>query len=56
MTTTPKDRDLPSVIIVGAGLGGLLLAILLDRIDIDYIILERSAGFRSLGTITDFRL
>ncbi|GJJ74071.1 hypothetical protein EMPS_06429 [Entomortierella parvispora] len=45
-----ENRDLPSVIIVGAGLGGLLLAILLDRIGIEYTVLERSAVFRSLGS------
>jgi 2-polyprenyl-6-methoxyphenol hydroxylase-like FAD-dependent oxidoreductase len=43
--TNPK----PTVIIVGAGLGGLLLGALLERVDIPYIILERASSFKPLG-------
>ena len=49
MSTTSKEREVPSVIIVGAGLGGLMLAILFERMGVDYIILERSSQFKSLG-------
>ncbi|KAG0293579.1 hypothetical protein BGZ96_002624 [Linnemannia gamsii] len=44
--TNPK----PTVIIVGAGLGGLLLGALLERVDIPYIILERASSFKPLGS------
>lgn len=43
--TNPK----PTVIIVGAGLGGLMLAALLERVDIPYLILERATSFKPLG-------
>ncbi|KAF9429684.1 hypothetical protein BGZ76_001142 [Entomortierella beljakovae] len=39
------------VIIVGGGIGGLVLAILLQRAGIDYIILERNVLIRPIGTI-----
>ncbi|KAG0079568.1 hypothetical protein BGZ90_002256 [Linnemannia elongata] len=44
--TNPK----PTVIIVGAGLGGLMLAALLERVDIPYLILERANSFKPLGS------
>lgn len=44
--TNPK----PTVIIVGAGLGGLMLAALLERVDIPYLILERATSFKPLGS------
>ena len=53
MATTSKERDFPTVIIVGAGLGGLVLAILLERMGINYMVLERSSQFRSLGEALD---
>ncbi|KAG0355300.1 hypothetical protein BGZ54_001217 [Gamsiella multidivaricata] len=40
----------PKVLIIGAGIGGLLLAILLWRAGIDYEIFERAAEFKSLGS------
>ncbi|KAI1304586.1 hypothetical protein EDD11_005081 [Mortierella claussenii] len=40
------------VIIVGAGLGGLTMAILLEKAGIDYIVLERSHKVRALGSAT----
>jgi 2-polyprenyl-6-methoxyphenol hydroxylase-like FAD-dependent oxidoreductase len=40
----------PEVIIVGAGIGGLVLAQLLEQIDIPYHIYERAAVIKPLGT------
>ncbi|KAF9194127.1 hypothetical protein BGZ51_001106 [Haplosporangium sp. Z 767] len=40
----------PKVMIVGAGIGGLLLAILLQRAGIDYEIFERAAQVKPLGS------
>jgi 2-polyprenyl-6-methoxyphenol hydroxylase-like FAD-dependent oxidoreductase len=42
-------QEPPSVLIVGAGLGGLLLAILFERSNIPYHIFERAAQVRPLG-------
>lgn len=42
----------PTVLIVGAGIAGLLLAILLDQIDVPYQIFERAAVVKPLGTPT----
>ncbi|KAF9995002.1 hypothetical protein BGZ65_009361, partial [Modicella reniformis] len=39
----------PFVLIVGAGLGGLLLAALLERINISYHIYERATEWRAYG-------
>lgn len=39
----------PSVLIVGAGLGGLLLAILFEHSNIPYHIFERASQVRPLG-------
>ncbi|KAI8359718.1 hypothetical protein B0O80DRAFT_495220 [Mortierella sp. GBAus27b] len=39
----------PKVLIIGAGLGGMTLALLLDRIDIEYEIYERAKGVKPLG-------
>ncbi|KAF9308088.1 hypothetical protein BG003_011645 [Podila horticola] len=38
------------VIIAGGGIGGLMLALMLERANIDYIVLERSAEHRPLGS------
>src|SRR5690554_3925145 len=43
------DGRTPHVMIVGAGLAGLLLGILLDRASIPYQIYERSKTIRPLG-------
>ncbi|KAF9992567.1 hypothetical protein BGZ80_003809 [Entomortierella chlamydospora] len=42
----------PKVIIAGAGLGGLTLAILLEKASIDYEILERATVLKPLGSAT----
>ncbi|KAG0371812.1 hypothetical protein BGX24_001144 [Mortierella sp. AD032] len=41
------------VLIVGAGLGGLMMAILLDRAGIDYIVFEKYEHLRALGSATN---
>ncbi|KAF9434035.1 hypothetical protein BGZ76_008663 [Entomortierella beljakovae] len=41
----------PHVLIVGAGLGGILFAILLDRQGVTYEIFERSSEARPLGSV-----
>ncbi|KAF9352022.1 hypothetical protein BGX26_010081 [Mortierella sp. AD094] len=40
----------PKILIVGAGLGGLTLAILLEKASIDYEIYERSTSLKTLGS------
>ncbi|GJJ74645.1 hypothetical protein EMPS_07003 [Entomortierella parvispora] len=49
----PKNSDgkTPHVMIVGAGIGGLFLAILLDKAGIPYEIYERSPEVRPLGSV-----
>ncbi|KAF9111272.1 hypothetical protein BGX27_005164 [Mortierella sp. AM989] len=44
------DSTKPTVIIVGAGLGGLLLGTLLEQINIPYHIYERAKEIRPLGS------
>ncbi|KAG0042458.1 hypothetical protein BGZ83_000442 [Gryganskiella cystojenkinii] len=46
-----RDGKNPNVMIVGAGLAGLLLGILLERAGIPYQIYERSAEVKPLGSI-----
>lgn len=41
--------DGPNVMIVGAGLGGLVLAIVLEKAKIPYMLFERTAEIRPLG-------
>ncbi|KAF8923629.1 hypothetical protein BGZ58_002718, partial [Dissophora ornata] len=41
----------PTVMIVGAGLGGLMLGILFERINIPYHIYERASELRALGSV-----
>ncbi|KAI7824105.1 hypothetical protein BC939DRAFT_450580 [Gamsiella multidivaricata] len=45
---TPNGK--PHVLIVGAGLAGLMLALLLEKADIPYQIFERAAKIRPLGS------
>lgn len=42
-------NDVPGVLIVGGGLGGLLLGILLESIKVPYHIFERTTQVRPLG-------
>ncbi|KAI9242672.1 MAG: hypothetical protein BYD32DRAFT_169736 [Podila humilis] len=42
----------PKVMITGAGIGGLTLAILLERQGVDYEVFEQRAAVRSLGSAT----
>ncbi|OAQ33088.1 FAD/NAD(P)-binding domain-containing protein [Linnemannia elongata AG-77] len=46
--STQADR--PTVLIVGAGLGGLMLGALLEKADISYVIFERSSSVKPLGS------
>lgn len=49
-----NDGKTPHVVIVGAGLAGLLLAILLDQASISWEIYERSKEIRPLGNNDPF--
>jgi 2-polyprenyl-6-methoxyphenol hydroxylase-like FAD-dependent oxidoreductase len=42
--------DKPTVLIAGAGIGGLTIAILLERAGFDYKIFEQSSEFRPYGS------
>ncbi|KAG0375554.1 hypothetical protein BGX24_008947 [Mortierella sp. AD032] len=44
------SEDKPTVLIVGAGLGGLMLGALLEKQNVPYIIFERSAVVKPLGS------
>jgi 2-polyprenyl-6-methoxyphenol hydroxylase-like FAD-dependent oxidoreductase len=41
----------PEVLIVGAGLAGLMLGMLLERIDVPYQIYERAPTVKPLGNV-----
>ncbi|KAF9170804.1 hypothetical protein BGX20_008474 [Mortierella sp. AD010] len=45
-----SSKDKPTVIIAGAGIGGLMLGALLEQIDIPYHIHERAKEIRPLGS------
>ncbi|KAF9125056.1 hypothetical protein BGW39_007682 [Mortierella sp. 14UC] len=45
--------SLTKILIAGAGLGGLMMAILLDRAGIDYIVFEKYEHLRALGSATN---
>ncbi|KAF8939664.1 hypothetical protein BGZ58_009063 [Dissophora ornata] len=49
MTISPSN---PKVLIIGAGLGGLTMAILLEKAGIEYEIFERTSGPKALGSAT----
>ncbi|KAG0262153.1 hypothetical protein BG011_000273 [Mortierella polycephala] len=49
-SSDPSDNKSPRVLIVGAGLGGLMLGIILERAGIDYCIFERAAKVKPLGS------
>ena len=44
-----SESDKPTVLIIGAGLGGLLFGALLEKADIPYTIFERVATVKPLG-------
>ncbi|KAF8986349.1 hypothetical protein BGZ46_005534 [Entomortierella lignicola] len=44
------EKQVPAVMIVGAGIGGLMLGALLEQINIPYHIFERTATVRPLGS------
>ncbi|KAF9176814.1 hypothetical protein BGZ50_009624, partial [Haplosporangium sp. Z 11] len=46
------DNKTPRVLIVGAGLGGLMLGMILEKAGIDYCIFERAAKVKPLGEET----
>ncbi|KAI1288988.1 hypothetical protein EDD11_009478, partial [Mortierella claussenii] len=50
MTTTATEGGKPEVIIVGAGIASLMLAILLEQLGHPYHIYERAAKLRPLGS------
>jgi len=58
MSTEPQgSSSQPLVLIAGAGIGGLMLGTLLERIGIPYVIFERASKVKPLGTrlwIEDF--
>ncbi|KAF9902142.1 hypothetical protein EC991_005255 [Linnemannia zychae] len=45
-----STEDKPTVLIVGAGLGGLLLGALLEKLEIPYTIFERASTVKPLGS------
>ncbi|KAF9999024.1 hypothetical protein BGZ79_007336 [Entomortierella chlamydospora] len=47
----PVSDSTPTVLIVGAGLGGLMLGAILENANISYHILEQATEFRPLGSI-----
>ncbi|KAF9153049.1 hypothetical protein DFQ26_000694, partial [Actinomortierella ambigua] len=48
--SSPQPREKPHVVIVGAGLGGLMLAALLEKQGVSYVMLERAAKVIPLGS------
>jgi len=48
---TSEQRQLPMVLISGAGLSGLLLGALLERAKIPYYIFERASKVKPLGNM-----
>ncbi|KAF9188238.1 hypothetical protein BGZ49_003962 [Haplosporangium sp. Z 27] len=51
---TPAHNPRPEVLIIGAGIGGLMLALLLEQIDIPYHIFERASEVKPLGSAMSF--
>ncbi|KAF9359651.1 hypothetical protein BGX26_011805 [Mortierella sp. AD094] len=52
MTAHSPSSSKPKILIIGAGLGGLTLAILLERAGLDYRIYEKSTTLRIPGGVT----
>ncbi|KAK3825579.1 MAG: hypothetical protein J3Q66DRAFT_328072 [Benniella sp.] len=53
MSDVVENKSL-HVMIAGAGLGGLMLAILLERLGISYLVFERATELRQLGSAMTF--
>ncbi|KAF9169337.1 hypothetical protein BGX20_010441, partial [Mortierella sp. AD010] len=51
---TAEAKPKPVVIIIGAGIAGLTLAILLEQINVPYHIFERAAEVKPLGSAMSF--
>lgn len=47
-----EDDDRPKVLIAGAGIGGLTLALLLKKAGVRFQILERATEIKPLGKVT----
>lgn len=47
-----SENPKPVVMIVGAGLGGLMMGVLLERMEVPYHIFERANEIKPLGTVT----
>ena len=47
--TAEQQQSQPTVLIVGAELGGLMLGTLMEKADIPYTIVERSITVKPLG-------
>ncbi|KAG0286956.1 hypothetical protein BGZ96_009050 [Linnemannia gamsii] len=52
MTLPPRPS--PTVVIVGAGIAGLMMGILLDKMNVPYTILERAPKVKPLGALMSF--
>ncbi|KAF9346090.1 hypothetical protein BGX26_002432, partial [Mortierella sp. AD094] len=50
----PEAKPRPEVLIIGAGIAGLTLAILLEQINVPYHIFERAAEVKPLGSAMSF--
>jgi cation diffusion facilitator CzcD-associated flavoprotein CzcO len=48
--------DKPNVLIVGAGLGGLMLGALLEKSGVPYLIFERATAVKPLGKYAPFNM
>ncbi|KAI1311593.1 hypothetical protein EDD11_003368, partial [Mortierella claussenii] len=46
-----KARAKPEVLIVGGGIGGMMLALLLEQLEVPYQIFERASELRALGSV-----
>ncbi|KAF9170509.1 hypothetical protein BGX20_008883, partial [Mortierella sp. AD010] len=51
---TPESKPRPDVLIIGAGISGLTLAILLEQINVPYHIYERASEVKPLGSAMSF--
>ncbi|KAG0361772.1 hypothetical protein BGZ54_008973 [Gamsiella multidivaricata] len=49
--TTDTAKGKPMVLIVGAGLAGLLMGTLLERMNVPYTIFERASAIKALGSV-----